>query len=192
LASIRDYLTSDEAWEPLASNMRRATALFGHAPRIQFNRDTTRSGSTQFEVIDGKLVPVLILTPEEDPLETLITLNHEMTHAVSLASRQRHLGDAKKLSDCLTRYQLLTLEDEAPAFRSELQFWQKAPQSFRDHFRGRAFASRLIGSTGDYDAYYKTLQSMMNRDPNAILRRYVQLGQAPACALKLLRRAGRH
>lgn len=145
-----------------------------------------RQAITKYELNNGKFHATVIIGPTEDVNEFLITLNHELIHYLSFKERVHLITNPNKLSNCLTPYQLETLKDETSAFKAEISFWENSPSEFKKDFKDKTFESKLLNLKSDYAGYYSKLKANLKKEPNYILQRYIDLGEYPKCALKLL------
>lgn len=174
------------SWEPLKSNLATALIKSQNNINIKFDPTLDRSAITKVEVQNNRYVPVIILGKSADSNELLITFNHELVHYVSTFDRLAHVYDGVKIKKCLTKYQLLTLQDEAYAFKAELDFWNNSPQSFKDYFKNSFFNSKVFQKKVNYDEFYKLLDKNLAEDKNFILKKYIDMGEYSQCAKEII------
>ena len=148
---------------------------------------TDTEGGFQITKKDKKIIPVMTLSLTEHPYEVLITMNHETVHYANSQRLLRLISKNHKLKDCITEFQWAELKDETKAFHSEIKFWNNAPSWFRNGLHDFKFDSKLLElKQTNYEEYYKVLKTKLKSDGNFIVKRYVELGKAPQCAIKLL------
>lgn len=127
-----------------------------------------------------------MLGKNADTNELLITLNHELVHYLSTFNRLAYVFKNEKIGGCLTEYQLLTLLDEAEAFKSELVFWNNSPANFKMHFKDVYFNSKLFQKRMNYEEFYKLLDANIKSDKNFILKKYIDMGEYAQCAKNII------
>ncbi len=179
-------ITASSTWEPLKSNLAQALIKSQNNINIKFDPSLDRSAITKVEVQNNRYVPVIILGKSADSNELLITFNHELVHYVSTFDRLAHVYDGVKIKSCLTRYQLLTLQDEAYAFKAELDFWTNSPISFKEHFKNIFFNSKVFQKKVNYEEFYKLLDKSLSQDKNFILKKYIDMGEYSQCAKEII------
>jgi len=182
---IQEIIASS-SWEPLKSNLAAALIKSQNNINIKFDPSLDRSAITKVEVQNNRYAPVIILGKNADSNELLITFNHELVHYVSTFDRLAHVYDGVKMNKCLTRYQLLTLQDEAYAFKAELDFWNNSPSTFKEHFKNIFFSSKIFQKKINYDEFYKLLDKSLSQDKNFILKKYIDMGEYSQCAKEII------
>lgn len=182
---LDDLLAKEKMWGNLILNYKKGVALWKIKPIISF-QVLGKDGEQKIQEKDNLLTPSISLPQIDDPYELAISLNHEMVHFVNSHESLKYIGDDKKINNCLTRYRLALLKDEAPAFREEIHFWIQSPGWFKKHFRHQKFESRLLERKVSYEEYYKLLKQKMDSDILFIEKRYISLGEYPVCVKELL------
>lgn len=182
---IQEIIASS-TWEPLKSNLTAALIKSQNNINIKFDPGLDRSAITKVEMQNNRYVPVIILGKSTDSSELLITFNHELVHYVSTFDRLAHVYDGVKINKCLTRYQLLTLQDEAYAFKAELDFWNNSSLTFKEHFKNSFFNSKIFQKKVNYDEFYKLLNKSLSQDKNFILKKYIDMGEYSQCAKEII------
>lgn len=186
LSKCIQEITVSSNWEPLKSNLAAALIKSQNNINIKFDPTLDRSAITKVEVQNNRYVPVIILGKNADSNELLITFNHELVHYISTFDRLAHVYDGVKIKKCLTRYQLLTLQDEAYAFKAELDFWNNSPQNFKDYFKNSFFNSKVFQKKVNYDEFYKLLDKNLAEDKKFILKKYIDMGEYSQCAKEII------
>lgn len=182
LKAIQD----SSSWEPLKSNLSAALKKSPKKINIRFDSTLDRAAITKVDVDNNHYRPVIVLGKYSDSHELLITLNHELVHYISTFDRLAYVFKSEKIGKCLTEYQLLTLLDEAEAFKAELQFWNNAPAAFKDHFKDSFFNSKVFQKRVNYAEFYKLLDSSITEDKNFILKKYIDMGEYATCAKNII------
>lgn len=173
-------------WEPLKSNLTAALIKSKNSINIKFDPSLDRAAITKVEVQNNSYVPVIILGKNADTNELLITFNHELVHYISTFDRLIHVYDGLKIKNCLTKYQLLTLQDEAYAFKAELDFWNNSPMAFKEYFKKSFFNSKVFQKKVNYEEFYKLLDKSLVQDKNFILKKYIDMGEYSQCAKEII------
>lgn len=182
---IQEIIVSSN-WEPLKSNLAVALVKSQNSLNVKFDPSLDRAAITKVEVQGKRYVPVIILGKSTDSSELLITFNHELVHYISTFDRLAHVYNGIKIKKCITKYQLLTLQDEAFAFNAELEFWNNSSISFKEHFKNNYFNSKIFQKKVNYEEFYKLLDKNLSVDRNFILKKYIDLGEFSQCAKELL------
>jgi hypothetical protein len=182
---VQEIIASSN-WEPLKSNLAAALVKSQNNINIKFDPSLDRSAITKVEVQNNRYVPVVVLGKSTDRHELLITFNHELVHYISTFDRLAHVYDGVKINKCLTKYQLLTLQDEAYAFKAELDFWNNSPLTFKEHFKNSFFNSKVFQKKVNYDEFYKLLDKNLSQDKNFILKKYIDMREYSQCAKEII------
>lgn len=179
-------IVKSSTWEPLKGNLVRALKKSKNKINIRFDSTLDRAAITKVDVENEKFNPVIVLGKNADSNELLITLNHELVHYISTFDRLAFVFKGEKIGKCLTEYQLLTLLDEADAFKAELLFWNNSPAKFKDHFKTMYFNSKVFQKRMNYEEFYKLLDVSITQDKNFILKKYIDMGEYAPCAKNII------
>lgn len=179
-------IIASSPWEPLKSNLTSALKKSKNKINIRFDAALDRAAITKVDVHNNQYRPVIVLGKTTDTNEFLITLNHELVHYISTFDRLSYVFRGEKIGKCLTEYQLLTLLDEADAFKAELVFWNNAPAVFKDHFKNVFFNSKVFQKRLNYEEFYKLLDVSISADKNFILKKYIDMGEYSQCAKNII------
>ena len=152
---------------------------------MAFDPSVKVSGQIKMLPVGEKLLPGLILNPNISSEELLLTLHHEIYHFASMKEAFKDFFVKEKVGGCLTPYQLALLKDETPAYEREYQFYEKAPKWFRDSLKKIQVESQLFQLKMSLAQFYDMLSQKLKIEKNFIARRYIELGQYPACASQL-------
>lgn len=182
---LKSIITS-KTWEPLKSNLERSLKRSQNKINVRFDPTLFKTAITKVDVHNNKYTPVIVLGKNADANELLITLNHELVHYLSTFDRLAYVFKGEKIGECLTEYQLLTLLDEAEAFKSELLFWNNSPAIFKNHFKDIYFNSKLFQKRMNYEEFYKELEVSIKRDKNFVLKKYIDMGEYKQCAKNII------
>ena len=182
LPACMKEIVASSTWEPLKSNLASSLKKSNNTLNIKFDSKLGRAAITKVELKNNHYVPVIVLGKNADAHELLITLNHELVHYLSTFDRLAFVFDGAKIGNCLSKYQLMTLKDEAIAFDMEVLFWNNAPAEFKNHFKNIFFNSKIFQKKLNYDEFYKLLQHNVAEDKNFILKKYIDMGEYSQCA----------
>jgi hypothetical protein len=170
----------------LKSNLETALKKSKNNLNIKYDSTLDRAAVTKVDVENNKYRPVIVLGKNTDTNELLITLNHELVHYISTFDRLSYVFKSEKIGECLTEYQLLTLLDEAEAFKAELIFWNNSLLTFKAHFKNMSFNSKLFQKRVNYEEFYKLLDVSIREDKNFILKKYIDMGEYAPCAKNII------
>lgn len=186
LGKCLNAIQNSSPWEPLKSNLTSALKKSKNKINIRFDSTLDRAAITKVDVLNNQYNPVIVLGKNADTHELLITLNHELVHYISTFDRLSYVFKGEKIGKCLTEYQLLTLLDEAEAFKAELMFWNNAPAAFKNHFTNTFFNSKIFQKRVNYTEFYKLLNASITEDKNFILKKYIDMGEYASCAKNII------
>jgi hypothetical protein len=185
LDAVTELISRPLLWADTHQLYIEGRRQWGAAPFLmQFQKDLPALGQTRLVEWEGAKIPALLLRPTDNPYELLITIHHEIYHFSTMREASKSFFDKGTLQSCVSPYQLALLKDEMPAYLKEMEFFESAPQWFKNKLRGKKYRSEIFGKNLDAPSFYKEFRRAVAKNPAFLIKRFVELGIYPPCVLQ--------
>jgi hypothetical protein len=182
---ISELISRPLLWAPIHELYLEGRRQWDFRPfALQFHKDLPTLGQTRLLDFKGQTVPAIFLKTSENPYELLITLYHELYHYSQIHKAGDKVSITQKVDECITPYQLMLLQDEIPAYKMELDFYELSPSWFKKKLSQKKYPSQIFEKNLNASQFYSRLKQELDKNPHFVVKRLIDLGHYPPCALK--------